>query len=233
MGLDLKLILSEVLRRYKFTLFFGAMILLVTIPYNLLLSPSQYCGVKPPWAAVYMHLTSPFNIGCESSLLDLWTPDGALRFVGNFTFVLIFAAMVEYALNPIGRRLKRNVFAAAIMGAYLLEIATVFMFKTMSVGTSIIGLSMMLTMIGWLLYKAWLLRKNPKVSWIPVASAIFFCWLAYTLYSAENSFGHTVGGLSFLFFMVLYLKQPNWWEEWLAGLGILKNRFFPRKSAPP
>jgi len=209
--------LRLIVRDYPFTLALGAVILLVSMPFNVLLPPSQYCGNWPPAAAAFLHLTSPFNIGCEASLMDLWTDIGAARFVGNFTFVMVFSCMVEYALNPLGRRLKRNIYVAAVMAAYFLELTTVGFFKSMSVGTSIIGVSLMITLTCWLLYKGWMLRKKPLVSWIPLAGALFLAWVAFTVYSAENAFGHAVGSVYFLLFMAMFLKEPDWWERWVAA----------------
>ncbi len=206
-----------IIRCYPFTIVLGAIILLASIAYTILTPPSQYCS-PAGWAAAYMHLTSPFNIGCEANLTELLTQDGALKFFGDFFLVIILAFLVEHAFNSIGKNLKRNIFVAAIMGAYSLELYTLIFFKTMSVGSSIIGISMMLTLIGWLVYKGLVLRGYLLKSSLCFSSALLLSYVAFTGYSARNSSGHALGALFFIIFMGLFLKSPEWWEEFMGGI---------------
>lgn len=205
-------ILRNLYEHYKFTLFFCLMILLVSIPYNLLVPPEYYC-TNSGFVSMYMYLTSPFNIGCETNLMNMDTESGKVLFLANFTFPLIFTIIVETALYLETERYRRNVFFAAFLASYALQVITVVFMQMKSVGTSVVGVSMLVFLVYWFGRKAWFNRKNLLKFLLSCVLALSCAWVSYTAYSGDNLFGHVVGAGFFLLLLACVLIDPMWDEH--------------------
>jgi len=217
------------LERYWFTLLFGAVILATTLIYNLALPQDQYC-VTHGWATLYAYLTSPFNIGCEADLMSVGSNEGGLRFIGNFTIPLVLAFIAETTMRSWTPVRKRNVFLSAITASYGVCAFSSLLAGGNTVGTSIIGISMVLFLIyrfldmGLLLQK----RKNRFVAFLAYAAAIFFIGIGYLMYSPENWIGHAAGGALFILIALGFDKNPDMLATWIGWFNSARQRIMSR-----
>lgn len=194
------------------TLMLGALIVLFSLIYNLTVPVEHYCSDMGTYAYVGLALTSPFNIGCESPITQITTLVGLIGVLGNLIFVLVAAFLVEKALNS-DTTLKLNVFVASILASYITSGISLFVLShTLSVGTSVIGISMCLALIGFFLMKWWNSRAKFQI-WLFV---VFLFGVTTAFYSGKDAVAHAIGGILFLSYMGTFLAL-KWLERRRKG----------------
>ena len=167
--------------------------------------------------------------------MNMDTDVGKALLFANFFLPLFFTTMVETALYRETVKYRTNVFVAAFLAAYALQAVTFIFTNTKSVGTSIIAISMLIFMVYWSAHCAWRFKQNSarlKISGLlalfliglNAILAVFFAVLIYIIYSAENSFGHALGGAIFIFLAICLHIDPDWSEHLQIQFEILKKK---------
>ena len=213
--------LDDLAKQHRFTLLYAALILIATIPYNLVFPDYSACnsGGLPHFL---LYSTAPFNIGCEASLMQLGTKGGNDNFLNNFALALLPLALVEFFVRKEDPRYMRNIFAAAIMAAYFASMVFLWVANGKQVGTSIVALSMLLYLIGFSIKAAWQAMPNFWKALPMVFLAVIEIFGVYGIYSLQNAAGHALGGFFFVLFFGMMKIKPDWWESY-------KQMLQPRK----
>jgi hypothetical protein len=196
--LKMKIDLSRVASRYKFSILFALLIIFATtLHWILLASQIDQCHASG-WIKVYVRITAPFNIGCEGN------PPA------NFAWPIFCSFLVEYFTGNQNEKYRKNIFLAAFLATYLLQ------FITLSAGTSIVAASMFIFLVYWFEKHAWEFMHTQKcsllckikVSLVSLTTLILSSYLAYNLYS-EHLPLHVLGVVFFIILEAYFIFDPD------------------------